>query len=79
MHSKKDLNISLAVKILKSLNLYAYFFKKWVHIRETVLKPNICPFLIMDDEFFEIYNEIWEKFESEPAYNEKYLEAKIKS
>ena len=44
-----------------------------------MLKPNICPFLIMDDEFFEIYNEIWEKFESEPAYNEKYLEAKIKS
>ena len=39
-----------------------------------------------DDELLEKYNEIWEKvkssikkeFDSEPAYNEKYLKAKIK-
>ena len=46
----------------------------------------IC-FLIKDGELLEKYNEIWEKvknstekeFDSEPVYNEKYLEAEIKS
>ena len=44
-------------------------------------------FLIKDDELLETYNEIWEKdqnsikkeFDSEPAYNEKYLKGKLKS
>ena len=44
-------------------------------------------FLIKDDKLLEKYNEIWEKvknsikkkFDSKPVYNEKYLEAKIKS
>ena len=44
-------------------------------------------FLIKGDELLEKYNEIWEKvknsikkeFDSQPAYNEKYLKAKIKS
>ena len=44
-------------------------------------------FLIKDDELLEMYNKIWEKvkdslkkeFDSEPVYNKKYLEAKIKS
>ena len=45
-------------------------------------------FLIKDfDELLEMYNKIWEKvkdslkkeFDSEPLYNKKYLEAKIKS
>ena len=44
-------------------------------------------FLIKDGELLETYNEIWKKirsstekeFYSEPAYNEKYLKAKIKS
>ena len=43
--------------------------------------------LIKDDELLEKYNEIWENVknsikkesDSEPAYNEKYLKAKIKS
>ena len=43
-------------------------------------------FLIKDDELLEKYNEIWEKvknsikkeFDSEPAYNKKYLKAKVK-
>ena len=43
--------------------------------------------MIKDDELLEKYNEIWgkvkniikKKFVSEPAYNEKYLKAKIKS
>ena len=42
--------------------------------------------MIKDDELFKKYNEIWEKvkniatkeFDSEPVYNDKYLEAKIK-
>ena len=44
-------------------------------------------FLIKDDELLDKYNEIWEKvrtniknaFDSEPVYNKKYLETKIKS
>ena len=44
-------------------------------------------FLIKNDEFLQKCDEIWEKvknsikkyFDSEPAYNEKYLKAKIKS
>ena len=44
-------------------------------------------FLIKDDKLLEKYNEVWEKvknsikkkFDSKPVYNEKYLEAKIKS
>ena len=43
--------------------------------------------MINDDELLEKYSEIWEKvsssikneFDSEPAYNEKYLKTKIKS
>ena len=43
--------------------------------------------LIKNDELLKKYNEIWEKvknsikkgFDREPAYNEKYLKAKIKS
>ena len=43
--------------------------------------------MIKDDELLEKYKEIWEKvkdslkkdFDSEPVYNEKYLETKIKS
>ena len=43
--------------------------------------------MIKDKKLLEKYNEIWEKvknsikkeFEAEPAYNEKYLKAKIKS
>ena len=45
-------------------------------------------FLTKDDELLERYNEIWEnvknsikkkKINTEPVYNEKYLNAKIKS
>ena len=43
--------------------------------------------MIKDDQLFEKYNETWEKvkisikevFDSEPVYNEKYLNTKIKS
>ena len=35
-------------------------------------------FFIKDDELLEKYKEFWE-FDSEPAYNEKYLKTKIKS
>ena len=44
-------------------------------------------YLTKDDESLEKYNEMWEKvknsikkeFDSEPVYNEQYLETKIKS
>ena len=45
------------------------------------------PFLIKDDKLLEKCNEIWKKvsstlkkgFDSEPVYNEKYLNTRIKS
>ena len=36
------LNILLDTKMLK--NLYAYFFQKWVHIKEILIKLNKCLF-----------------------------------
>ena len=58
-----------------------------MHIEETLIKLNICFFLIKDDELLEKYNEIQEKvknsskkeFNSEPVYNEKYLKTKKKN
>ena len=55
--------------------------------RENFDETKYISFLIKDDKLLEKYNEIWEKvknslkkeFDSEPAYNEKYLKAKIKS
>ena len=34
---KRVLNISLAIKMLK-LDLYVYFYQKWAHIEETLMK-----------------------------------------
>ena len=62
--------------MLKKLNLYEYFSQEWVHIKETLMKLNLCLFFfIKDDELSEKYNEIWEKvknnikkeFDSEPV------------
>ena len=41
---KKDLNISLAAKMLKKLDSCAYFCPKWVHIEKTLMKLNIYLF-----------------------------------
>ena len=41
---KKVLNISSAIKMLKKLDRYAYFFQKSVHIEKTLMKLNICLF-----------------------------------
>ena len=35
--------------------------KTGVHIKEVLMKLNICRFLIRDNELLEKYNEIWEK------------------
>ena len=51
------------------------------------LETKDVSFWIKDDELLKKNNEIWEKtkniikteFDSEPAYNEKYLKAKVKS
>ena len=42
---KKDLNTLLATKILKKLEFYVYFSRKWLHIEKTWWK-----FEIKDDE-----------------------------
>ena len=38
---KKDLNIWLAKKMLKKLDLYVYFSQRWVHIEKTFMRLNI--------------------------------------
>ena len=59
-----------------------------IEIKNQLFHQHKIPFSIKnkDDELSEKYNEIWGKiknsikneFDSEPAYNEKYLKAKIK-
>ena len=39
---KMILNISLATKMLKTLDLYVYFSQKQVHMEETLIKLDIC-------------------------------------
>ena len=73
---KTVLNIALAIKRLK-LDLYVYFFQKWVPI-EDFNGTKCTSFLLKDDELLEKYDEIWEKiknnikkeFASQPVYNE---------
>ena len=78
---KKDLNISLATKILKKIDFYLYFSQKPVHIEETLMKLNIFINIFFDKRWLIIWkkkNEIREKFKnilkkefgSEPVYNE---------
>ena len=50
---KSVLNVSLAIKVLKKLDLYAYSFQKCVHIEEILMS-----FLIKDEKLLEKYNEI---------------------
>ena len=84
---KSVLNSSLITKMLKILNHYAYFFPKISAHRKYFDETKYVSFLIKDDDLLEKYNEIWEKvkisikkeFDSEPIYNEKYLQTKIKS
>ena len=49
----------MLTKTLKKLDLFAYFFQKWVHVEKALMKLNI---FIFDDELLEDekYNEIWE-------------------
>ena len=64
-----------------------YSFQKWANIGMILIKPNYYFFFIKDEKLLEKYNEIWknvthiikETFDSEPAYNEKYVKTKIKS
>ena len=35
------LNILLAIKMLEKSDRYAYFFPKWVHIEEILIKLNV--------------------------------------
>ena len=41
---KKDLNILLASRMLKKLDLYVYFCQKWLHIEKILIKLNIWLF-----------------------------------
>ena len=57
---KKDLNISLATKMLKSRPL-CIFLPKMSTYRREFGETKCISFLIKDDELLEKYNEIWEK------------------
>ena len=50
---KKGFKCFIGYKDAKKLDLYLYFYQKWVHIEKTFMKLNICPFLIKDDELLE--------------------------
>ena len=57
------------------------------YIQEEILMKLNMSFLIKDDELLQKHSKIWDKvnnsmkkgFDSEPAYNEKYLKTKTKS
>ena len=38
---KKDFRYSLATKIIKKLDLYAYSFLKWVYIKDILIRLNV--------------------------------------
>ena len=79
------MNIWLATKTIKKLDLCAYSFQKWVYIKDISIKLNAC-ILIKVEKMFDKYMKIWEKasnitknkFSSELVYNKKYLKAKNK-
>ena len=81
---KKNLNFSLASKMLKNRPLYV-FLPKMSGCRRDFDETKYMSFLIKDDELLEKYNGIWEKvensiknefdsdkseFDSEPVYDE---------
>ena len=73
---KKNLNISLAIKMLK-LDLYVNFSKEFVEYRRDFDETKYLSFLTKGDELLVKYNDIWEKvsssiknvFGSEAVYN----------
>ena len=84
---KRVLDILLTTKMVKSLNFYVASKNECIAYRRDFDETKYKSFLIKDDELLENYNEIWERicnrikkgFDSEPAFNEKYLKTKIKS
>ena len=58
------LNILLVTEMLKPLDLYVFFFLKWIHIEELLIKQNVS-FLMKDEKIFNknIMN-FWKKFSS---------------
>ena len=74
---KKNLNFSLASKMLENRPLYV-FLSKMSACRRDFDETKYMSFLIKDDELLEKYNGIWEKvensikneFDSEPVYDE---------
>ena len=44
--------IFLVTKMLKKINLYVYFSRKWMHIEKTLMKLSIC-FFDKDDKLLE--------------------------
>ena len=58
------LNILLVTIMLNPLDLYIFFFLKWIHIEELLIKQNVS-FLMKDEKIFNrnIMN-FWKKFSS---------------
>ena len=73
--------------MLKKNRPLGMFLPKMSAYRRDFDENKYISLLTKDDELLEKYNEIWEmvqnsikkEFDSEPAYNEKRLKAKIKS
>ena len=91
--AKKILNTLLAVKMLKKLDLYAYSIQKHIYRTKcetkskSLMKQNVCIFLIKEEKVFDKYNEIWgnvsniigKESNSKLVYNKKNLKAEKKS
>ena len=84
---KKGFKYFIGYKDATKTRPLCIFLPKTSAYRRDFDKTKYISFLIKDDKLLEKYNEIWEKvknslkkfFDSEPAYNERYLKAKIKS
>ena len=66
--------------LVKVLDIYLYFFQKWVHLEEILMKLNKCNFDKRQWIIRKIYwnlrkklNIVSKKIDSEPVYNEEYL------
>ena len=75
----------IGYKNVKKSDLHAYFFKKWLHIEDTLMKVNTC---IFDERWWivrkiywnlgKVRNSIKNEFDNEPLCNYKYLKTRIK-
>ena len=87
MVKKINLNISLDIKMMMSLNHYGIKLPQIVgYVKHLDNANKTMSFNASDNKLLKKYNKIWEKvsslmnikFDSEPVYGDKYVKKKIK-